>query len=296
LSGFATGRHDAFFLVLEKLEVTLTKKLEAWRKASSMGRKVAGKFGAFFQRKQQSTQQQEIQFEHSLKERLQILRQIGQALDYLHSRHVLHRDLKPDNIGFDNQGVLKVFDLDVARLLPYSCGRNENDTFQLTKRVGSPRYMSPECARGDDYNAKADVYTFAILLHELISLEKPYDNIPADEHDERIFYQGERLPIPEAWPLRFSNLLEDSWSAIISNRPTISVCRQRFEDMMPFMTTSPLLLSASSKKKIAKKYKDPTKDHSFNNKRIFGFRRRRSSSTLSIATAIRISSESQVQN
>jgi serine/threonine protein kinase len=198
------------------------------------------------------------------------LKQIGLAVDYLHSQRILHRDLKPDNIGFDRNGVLKVFDLDVARVLPYASGSHDNDTYPLTKSVGSPRYMSPECARGEDYNAKADVYAFALLLHELISLEKPYQNIPANLHDERIFYQGARPPIPEAWPLEFSNLLEDSWSDIISNRPIMSVCRQRFEDMMPCLTSA-LLGSASSKKKMDKQHKDPTKHPGTTNKRTFWF-------------------------
>jgi serine/threonine protein kinase len=291
LSGFATGRHDAFFLVLEKLEVTLSEKLAVWCKAASE-RRNASKFGAFFQRKQQSNQQQlELELKRSLKERLHILRQIGQAVDYLNSQHILHRDLKPDNIGFDSQGVLKVFDLDVARFLPYCCGSNENDTFQLTKRVGSLRYMSPECARGEDYNAKAEVYTFALLLHELISLQKPYENIPADLHDELIFYQGARPPIPEMWPVEFANLLEDSWSDIISNRPTISKCRQRLECLMPCLTSA-LLVSASSSTKNTTKHNKAGTD-----KRTFWFRRRRSSSTLSsIPTTIRIRSEIQVQN
>jgi hypothetical protein len=161
--------------------------------------------------------------------------------------------------------------------------------------VGSLRYMSPECARGEDYNAKAEVYTFALLLHELISLEKPYENIPADLHDELVFYQGARPPIPETWPVEFANLLEDSWSDIISDRPTISTCRQRLEYLMTFLTSA-LLVSASSSKKMMI-HKNTTKHNKAStDKRTFWFRRRRSSSTLSIPSTIRIPSEIQVQN
>ena len=81
-----------------------------------------------------------------------------------------------DNIGFEDPsgltssastGVLKVFDFDVARILPEEdVSKSTLPLFQLTKRVGSPRYMSPECARGDAYNEKADVYSFGIVLWE----------------------------------------------------------------------------------------------------------------------------------
>jgi serine/threonine protein kinase len=94
---------------------------------------------------------------------------------------LLFISLQPDNIGFSNSknnsatdcvsdcdeytnlGTLKVFDFDVARILPNDEQSSATSTstalplYQMTKRVGSPRYMSPECARGDMYNEKADV-------------------------------------------------------------------------------------------------------------------------------------------
>jgi serine/threonine protein kinase len=66
-----------------------------------------------------------------------------------------------DHDEYTNLGTLKVFDFDVARILPNDEQSSSTSTslplYQMTKRVGSPRYMSPECARGDLYNEKADV-------------------------------------------------------------------------------------------------------------------------------------------
>merc|ERR1712176_1568807 len=122
-----------------------------------------------------------------LAERLDVAQQLADAIAYLHSQNVLHRDLKPDNIGFDANGDLKVFDFDIARVCPTSeepaasvssrrsgsTNAKEEETFLMTQKVGSPRYMSPECARREPYNLKADVYSYAVLAHQILTLQKP---------------------------------------------------------------------------------------------------------------------------
>lgn len=84
-----------------------------------------------------------------------------------------------------------------------------------------PRYMSPECARGDPYNAKSDVYAVALLLHELYSLEKPYDDIPSELHDDMVFYGSARPPLPPKWPPLLKVALQEAWNERISTRPTM---------------------------------------------------------------------------
>merc|ERR1712176_1011532 len=78
-----------------------------------------------------------------LAERLDVAQQLADAIAYLHSENVLHRDLKPDNIGFDIHGDLKVFDFDIARVCPTSVdsgvgvssrrlnSKQEEETFQM---------------------------------------------------------------------------------------------------------------------------------------------------------------------
>lgn len=71
------------------------------------------------------------------------------------------------NIGFDANGTLKIFDFDLARVLPL--GRDR--LFQLTRNVGSPRYMAPEVKLGDKYNLTADVFSFGVVVYEIFTLK-----------------------------------------------------------------------------------------------------------------------------
>lgn len=129
VDAFENGRHDAFFLVLGKLHTTLTDKVAHWRRQQARGH------GWTLLRSKQE-RSEKLQSFH---ERIHVIDELMEAVVYLHSQHILHRDLKPDNIGFDAAGILKVFDFDVARLLPK--GVDDSATFLLTRRVGSPRYV-----------------------------------------------------------------------------------------------------------------------------------------------------------
>merc|ERR1712032_1097927 len=173
-----------------------------------------------------------------LEERVDIAIQLADAIAYLHKQNVVHRDLKPDNIGFDKHGILKVFDFDIARVAPRTtCTRGgridginvydkENETFHMTQNVGSPRYMSPECARKEQYNLKTDVYSYGLLFHQIVTLEKPYDDISGDEHDEFVFYKHVRPCIPGELPNKTKRLLFHSWSRTIFMRPSMNIVCQ----------------------------------------------------------------------
>ena len=82
--------------------------------------------------------------------------------------------------------------------------------------------MSPECARGDHYNTKSDVYAVALLVHELVSLEKPYEHIPSELHDDMVFYSAARPPLQPKWPSLLKCTLQRAWNDRISLRPTMS--------------------------------------------------------------------------
>jgi serine/threonine protein kinase len=102
----------------------------------------------------------------------------------------------------------------------------EDVTFLMTQRVGSPRYMAPEVARQESYNLKADVYSFAVLVHQIFTLEKPYEDISDEDYDECVFYKGVRPNIPSGLPFPTKNLLRRAWSHRISQRPNMEAVRE----------------------------------------------------------------------
>lgn len=104
--------------------------------------------------------------------------QICQAMAYAHHNHVLHRDLKPDNVILlpgqvetTGSGTVKVVDFGLAKLLDGS------DVQKLTKTgevVGDPNYMSPEQCQGRPLDARSDIYSMGCLMYECLSGEPPF--------------------------------------------------------------------------------------------------------------------------
>ncbi len=116
--------------------------------------------------------------------------QIAAGLKYLHSHNIIFRDLKPANIGFDVRGDVKIFDFGLARIMPDD-GCPYTDRFFMSG-AGSPRYMSPECLTlGESYNMKADIYSFAIILWEMLSASRPYDFVKS--RDQLVQYVGKNV-------------------------------------------------------------------------------------------------------
>ncbi len=91
------------------------------------------------------------------------------ALSYVHGRNVLHRDIKSENLLFDGEDVLKLADFGIARAL------NEATRLTATGTVmGTPAYMSPEQASGEELTPASDVYSTGVMLYELLSGYLPF--------------------------------------------------------------------------------------------------------------------------
>jgi len=150
-------------------------------------------------------------------------RSLAAALAYLHGRAlpgcmVIHRDLKPDNIGFTLDGTLKVLDFGLARLVenssPYS-----DQVYHMSGETGSLRYMAPEVADSRPYNHKADVYSFGVILWELVTRKKPYDGMSREMFYQRVVKGDERPPIHKKWPVELTKLMRTCWSGTMHERP-----------------------------------------------------------------------------
>jgi len=166
---------------------------------------------------------------------LKCSRSLADALAYCHGRAipnvmVLHRDLKPDNIGFKLDGTVKLIDFGLARIVENASVSNE--VYEMSGETGSLRYMAPEVADCQPYNQKADVYSFGIILWELVAFKKPYDGMNREEFYSRVVHGGERPPIKKGWPEDLTELMKSCWDAEVVQRPNFSDIVEILDSML----------------------------------------------------------------
>jgi len=97
---------------------------------------------------------------------VEIARQVCAGLDYAHSHNVIHRDVKPANIMITSENVVKIMDFGIAK---------SNASMTTTGQVlGTPTYMSPEQVRGKQLDGRSDLFSFGVVLYEMVAGEKPF--------------------------------------------------------------------------------------------------------------------------
>ena len=106
----------------------------------------------------------------SLDEALKIAEEVGDALHYAHMQGVVHRDVKPENILLAS-GHAMVADFGIARALCVACG--DNITIAGVP-IGTPGYMSPEQAKGDEVDPRADLYSLGCIVYEMLTGKPPF--------------------------------------------------------------------------------------------------------------------------
>ena len=227
-----------FFLMLDRLYDTLELKLLKWKEEDKKYNSVVGKMKGG---KEKSL--------NLLSDRVQFAWDIANAMEYIHSLNIIYRDMKPENLGFDVRGDVKLFDFGLAKKL-HDNEKDKDENFKLTGYTGSPMYMAPEgmiqSIRNETwffyhiyiyifisplcnlvllckpYNLSADVYSYSILLWQMISLDTPYKKVPKSFMEEYISSKNLRPSIDQTWHPGLASVMESGWHQDSNNRPNFA--------------------------------------------------------------------------
>lgn len=106
--------------------------------------------------------------------RLELFRKVCDAASYAHRNLVVHRDIKPGNILVDSDGIPKLLDFGIAKLLDSASSAAGSAQTGTMMPLLTPEYASPEQVRGDAITTSSDIYSLGVLLYELLTGHRPY--------------------------------------------------------------------------------------------------------------------------
>ncbi|MCA1637458.1 MAG: serine/threonine protein kinase [Acidobacteria bacterium] len=119
----------------------------------------------------------------NLKYVLDVAIQVASALDAAHRAGIVHRDIKPENVMIRPDGVVKILDFGIAKLTEKKVQSIDAEAATAIKAegtspgmiIGTASYMSPEQARGKDIDARTDIFSFGVVLYEMLTGKQPFE-------------------------------------------------------------------------------------------------------------------------
>ncbi|MDP2436474.1 MAG: protein kinase [archaeon] len=150
--------------------------------------------------------------QHSPATRIQWMYEIAKALDHIHSRGIIHNDIKLENIMVEQSSSRAV-------LLDFGFADQIGSSF----KAGSPVYASPEKLSGSGpISTKVDVYAWAVSTWQILELRQPYDWVDSIEQLIDSLSHGERPRFEDQWCRPLRRLLQQCWDTLPSKRPNMS--------------------------------------------------------------------------
>lgn len=175
---------------------------------------------------------------------------VANAMQYLHSRHIIHRDLKPANVLCDGNFAsgnftVKVTDFGVATEVrdAFKESRSkgslaDKETTNLTGETGTYRWMASEVIRHEDYTLSADVYSFAIILWQLLTREEPFMDVNALDAARLVAIEMQRPPMPPNVPAALEEMIRSNWDESPSSRWTFETISGSLRTLQTSLTPS----------------------------------------------------------
>ncbi|XP_053932522.1 serine/threonine-protein kinase Nek4 isoform X2 [Cuculus canorus] len=192
--------------------------------------------------------------------------QIAMALQYLHEKHILHRDLKTQNVFLTRTNIIKVGDLGIARVL-------ENQYDMASTLIGTPYYMSPELFSHKPYNYKSDIWALGCCVYEMATLKHAFNAKDMNSLVYRII-EGKLPPMPKDYSPQLVEIIRTMLSKKPEERPSVkSILRQPYikHQISLVLEATKAKAARSHKKTVNSKPKDPcsvvsgkTESHSSN--------------------------------
>lgn len=165
----------------------------------------------------------------SLQQSLSWAKHISYAMSFLHSKEIAHLDLKSSNVLLSDSMEALICDFGTSRKL--------EQTTNVSSEAGTRRWMAPEIAKGEQLNKSCDIYSFAMVLWELVEHRIPFFEVEDEMQVVFKAVKGERPSVSKAWPEYLADLVQACWNADQQKRP-------KFLDITQSLNSKKVIISS----------------------------------------------------
>ncbi|XP_077241223.1 protein kinase superfamily protein [Tasmannia lanceolata] len=167
--------------------------------------------------------------------RLSMAYDVAKGMNYLHRSNppIVHRDLKSPNLLVDKKYTVKVCDFGLSRF-------KENTFLSSKSLAGTPEWMAPEVLRDEPSNEKSDIYSFGVILWELVTLHQPWNNLNPAQVVAAVGFKCRRLDIPSNVNPRVASIIEACWLNEPWKRPSFSSIMESLKPLIKPPIPQPL--------------------------------------------------------